>query len=95
MMEEGCQNGAAGTVYSFPTTRNTKEKKHCFVSKYFISSFRFIGPRQLSRYSASPRGGRSGNRIPVGGGARFSAPVQTGLGHTLAPIQWVPGLSRG
>ena len=26
------------------------------------------------------RAGRSGDRIPVGGGARFSAPVQTGPG---------------
>jgi hypothetical protein len=27
--------------------------------------------------------------------ARFSAPVQTGLGHTQPPIQWVPGLFPG
>ena len=28
-------------------------------------------------------------------GARFSPPVQTGPGAHSAPIQWVPGLSRG
>ena len=28
-------------------------------------------------------------------GARFSAPVQTDLGPTQPPVQWVPGLSRG
>jgi hypothetical protein len=36
------------------------------------------GPRWLSRYSDSLQAGRSGDRIPVG--ARFSAPVQTGIG---------------
>jgi len=34
-----------------------------------------------------------GDRNPVG--ARFSAPVQTGLGPTQLPVQWVPGRSRG
>jgi len=29
------------------------------------------------------------------GGAKFSAPVQTGPGPTQPPVQWVPGLSRG
>ena len=51
------------------------------------------GPGYLSRYSDLLRAGRSGDRIPVG--ARFSAPVQTGPGPTLPPIQWVPGLSQG
>jgi hypothetical protein len=45
------------------------------------------------RYSDSLRDGRFGDRIPVG--ARFSAPVQTGLGAHPPPIQWVPALSRG
>jgi len=36
---------------------------------------------------------RSGDRIPVG--ARFSAPIQTSLGSTQPPLQWVLGLSRG
>ena len=46
-----------------------------------------------SRYSYSPRAGRSGERIPLR--ARFSAPVQTGPGATQPPVQWVTGLFRG
>jgi len=34
-----------------------------------------------------------GLRIPVG--VRFSASVQTGLGPTQPPVQWVPVLYRG
>ena len=41
----------------------------------------------------SLRAGRSGDRIPVG--ARFSAPVQTGIGAHPASCTMVPVLSRG
>jgi hypothetical protein len=48
------------------------------------------GPGQLRRYSDSVRAGRSGDRLPVG--ARFSAPVQTGLWAHLASYKLVfPG----
>ena len=42
----------------------------------------FRGPGLLSRYSDLLRAGQSGHRIAVE--ARFSAPVQTGLGAHLA-----------
>ena len=45
---------------------------------YYVQSFFKNGPGQLSGYSDSLQGRRFENRIPVG--ARFSAPVQTGLG---------------
>jgi len=53
------------------------------------------GPRQLSRYSDSPREmGRSGVRIPVG--ATFSAPVQTGPGaHPASCTGSTGSLTRG
>jgi len=42
--------------------------------------FNWSGPERLSRYSDSLRAEVSGNRIPVGGGSRFYAPVHTGPG---------------
>ena len=51
------------------------------------------GFRWLSRYGDSLRTGRSGDRMPVG--VRFSALVQTGLGPTKPPIEWVTGLFLG
>ena len=51
------------------------------------------GQRVFSRYSDSLRAGRSGDRIPVR--TRISASVQTVLGPTQTPIEWVPIHSRG
>ena len=39
--------------------------------------------------------GLDGPGIEFRWGAKFSAPVQTGLGPTQPPVHWVPGLSRG
>jgi len=47
---------------------------------FYLYILKCSGPGYLSRYSDSLRDGRSGDRIPVGGGARISAPVQTGPG---------------
>jgi hypothetical protein len=47
----------------------------------------------LSLYSDWLRVGRSRDQIPVG--ARFFAHIQTTLGPTQPPVQWVPGLSWG
>jgi hypothetical protein len=55
--------------------------------------YKYCAPGQLSRYNPSVRVGRSGDRIRVG--ARFSAPVQTGMDPTEPPIQWVSGLFPG
>ena len=51
------------------------------------------GTRLRSRYRDSLLAGRFGDLIPVR--ARFSAPVQTGLGPTQPPIQWVLDLFPG
>jgi len=54
------------------------------------------GPRQRSRYTDSVRGGRSGDRIPVGEG--FSALVQTDAGAQPACCTMgtgsLPGVKR-
>ena len=39
--------------------------------------------------------GLDGPEIESRWGGEISAPVQTGLGPTQPPVQWVPGLSRG
>jgi hypothetical protein len=46
-----------------------------------------------SRYKDSIRAGRSGDRIPVV--AKFSAPVQTGLGAHPVSSTGVPGFFPG
>jgi hypothetical protein len=66
----------------------------CYYTKLNIGYIFLRGPGYLSRYSISPRDGRSGDRIPVG--ARFSAPVQTGPGAHPASYKIVTeSLSRG
>ena len=52
------------------------------------------GPGWLSRYSDSLRVGRSGSRIPVGGG-QFPYPSRQALGTTKPPIQLASDLSQG
>ena len=51
------------------------------------------GPGSSVGIETELQAGRSGDRIPVW--ARFFAQVQTVLGPTQPPVQWVPGLSRG
>ena len=58
-------------------------------------NFSVCGTGWLSRYSNSLRSGLSGDRIPVGGGAIFPAPVQTGPRAHPASIQCVPALFPG
>ena len=53
------------------------------------------GPEQRSRYSYVLRPGRSGDRIPVGGGARFSALAQTGPRAHPASSTMVTGSFQG
>ena len=60
----------------------------------FILYSKCCGPRQLSRCSDWLRGGRSGDRIPVGE-PDFPHLSRTTLGPTQPPIQWAPCLSRG
>jgi len=68
--------------------KKKKNKKHiaCWIprahSEYLVLTAFPRGLRKLSRYSDSPRAGRSGNLIPVG--AKYSAPVQTGPGAHAA-----------
>jgi hypothetical protein len=59
------------------------------VTNYFVLHLR-------SWYIDSLRAGRSRDRIPVGGGARFSAPVQTGpAAHSASYKMGTGSLSRG
>jgi len=69
-----------------------------YILKVWTAIFVLCSSREMwagycSRYNRWLRAGWSGDRIPVG--ARFSSPVQTGLGPTQPPVQWVPVLYRG
>ena len=59
-------------------------------------SMLICGPGLINRCSDSLRDGRFGYRIPVGGGARFSAPVQADPGaHPASSTMGAGSLSRG
>ena len=45
------------------------------------------------QYSDSPWAARSGDQIQMR--ARFATPIQTGLGPSQPPTQWVLGLCQG
>jgi hypothetical protein len=60
-----------------------------------IAQVHWNGVGRDSSVGIATRYGLDGPAIESRWGARFSAPVQTGLGPTQPPMQWVPGFFPG
>ena len=98
----GSANGREG--YAFLCWRTTKQFMHFPVSSGRLIFCCAMNNIQLGlHYSCGPGSvvgiatgyGLDGPGIESRWGARFSAPVQTGLRPTQPPAQWALGLSRG